>query len=87
MDCPKCGAKAGCFDTRRIKQDHATRRRYHCDKQHRWTTVEIVVSENIRKGPTGREMANALTEARERLRVEALNELKTKVRNFIRTLK
>jgi hypothetical protein len=38
IGCPECGGKASCIDSRPYHD--AVRRRYKCESDHRWTTLE-----------------------------------------------
>lgn len=49
MNCPKCGKRAMCINTR-PSSDESTRRRYKCPKcPARWSTIEMVVRVDGRK--------------------------------------
>jgi transcriptional regulator NrdR family protein len=41
MNCPRCGAWADVLETRKAP-DNATRRRYECANEHRFTTIELL---------------------------------------------
>ena len=67
MKCPKCGAKAQVTDTRPVK-DNGTRRRYRCHgrNEHRWSTIEMLVTfdkwERSLKGSLENKMKQAETQ-------------------------
>jgi transcriptional regulator NrdR family protein len=46
MKCPSCNSRLKCTDTRYVKTDSATRRRYHCTCGARLTTKEYVIHLN-----------------------------------------
>ena len=41
-DCPKCGIRARCVDTRAVN-DGRIRRRYACACKHRWSSIETLL--------------------------------------------
>lgn len=47
-DCPKCGKRAGCTDTRMIT-DGRIRRRYRCKCKTAWSSIETIIR-GSRKG-------------------------------------
>ena len=42
MKCPKCNLKAQTLETR-TRRDQVVRRRYSCDNNHLFTTLEVII--------------------------------------------
>lgn len=63
--CPICGQRAGCIDSRPVRD--ATRRRYGCPSGHRYTTVEVLVDTIQGKGTVVSAQAVMLKEQRAKI--------------------